>query len=174
MGSVPSPFFHRLGIAVWAWRRNYSACQKFFPYYSPLPLWERVRVRGEYEKLASSIKNHRLLRGDGRGGGVAVRASRSGLLGYGRSAGLGVALIVTAATFGAPAPSVCLGVIAPVSLGILVALVNGACAVSRAVSHALALALTLPAAPALAPLAFATHLRHTGRRPEQNHGQSQD
>jgi hypothetical protein len=35
-----------LPAGVW----DYSACQKFFPYNFPLPLWERVRVRGKEEK----------------------------------------------------------------------------------------------------------------------------
>ena len=138
--------------------------------FCAIPLFSSPGPKG----FGPVYKKHRLLRGDGRGGGVVVTASGSSLLGYGWSAGLGVGLIVTTATFRPPASRVDLGGIAPGTLGTLVALVNGARAGSSAIPHALALALTLPAAPALALLAFAAHLRHTGHRPEQNHGQSQD
>lgn len=91
-------------------------------------------------------------------------------MGYGWCAGLGAGLIVAAATLRRTPPShVALGVVPPLS-PILVPRVIGAGAVSLAL--AISLGLTLPAA--LAALAFATHLRHTGRRPGHNHSQSQN
>ena len=122
-----------------------------------------------------NYKKHRLLRGDGRGGGVAVTASGLELLGYGRRAGLSIGLIVAAATFGTPAPHIGLGIIAPVALAILVPLIiSGADAVSLALSLAGSHPLTLPAAPALATLASAAPLRQNGYRPNHDHSQSQN
>jgi len=98
-------------------------------------------------------------------------------LGYRRSSGLAVGLIIAPAAPGTPAPHVGLGVITPI-LAILIALIIGAVAGSRAitlsVSLSLAAAPTLVALACLPPLTSAAHLRQAGHRPEQNQGQNQD
>jgi hypothetical protein len=99
---------------------------------------------------------------------VVVTGLRLRLLGRGWRAGLGVGLIVAAATLRAPT-TLGLRVIAPVTLAILVALVGGAGAISRTLALAISLALTLAAAPAsLAPLALAAHLRQSRHRPDHD------